>query len=171
VSDPGARAPNGLRLDWAELVVAAVLIAFAAIVAWDAFHMRAGVAAYSRIGPRAFPYGIAAGLLALGVATVLVSLRTPPPEREQDDIRPMLWIVAGLLLQIILLKWAGFSIATGAVFAMTARAFGRGPLWLTYPAGVIFALLLWLFFSQALKLVLPAGPLETFVARAISGAF
>jgi putative tricarboxylic transport membrane protein len=33
-------------------------------------------------------------------------------------------------------------------------------LWFTYPAGVALALSIWLFFNKALRLVLPAGPLE-----------
>ena len=70
----------------------------------------------------------------------------------------MAWIVGGLVAQIALLPYAGFSIATGAVFAATAKAFGRGPLWFTYPVGVIFALAIWLFFAKGLQLVLPAGP-------------
>jgi putative tricarboxylic transport membrane protein len=73
---------------------------------------------------------------------------------------PIAWVVGGLVAQIGLLPYAGFSIATGAVFAATAKAFGRGPLWFTYPIGVTFALSIWLFFSKALQLVLPAGPLE-----------
>ena len=72
----------------------------------------------------------------------------------------MAWIVGGLVAQIVLLPYAGFSIATGAVFAATARAFGRGPLWFTYPVGVVMSLAIWLFFSKGLQLVLPAGPLE-----------
>lgn len=165
----GPAAPAGHRLDRAELVIALALIALGAVVAWDAAHMRTGVAAYSRIGPRAFPYAIAGGLAFLGLATAFLALRTVPSPRHADEIRPMAWIVGGLLLQIALLRPAGFSIATGAVFAMTARGFGRGRLWLTYPLGVVLALAIWLFFSQALQLVLPAGPLEDFAARAVRG--
>ncbi|MGH6922476.1 MAG: tripartite tricarboxylate transporter TctB family protein [Propylenella sp.] len=154
-SEPAERRP-----DWAALFVAAFLIALAAVVAWDVAHMRTGVATYSRIGPRAFPVGIAIGLAGLGVLTAIMAFRARAPELERDEVAPMVWIVGGLVVQIALLPIAGFSIATGAVFAATARAFGRGPLWLTYPAGVAGALAIWLFFSKALKLVLPAGPLE-----------
>jgi putative tricarboxylic transport membrane protein len=64
-------------------------------------------------------------------------------------------------MQMLLLKPAGFSIATGLLFAATARGFGRGPLWLTVPAGVVFALLVWIVFAKGLSLNLPAGPLES----------
>ena len=157
---PGGAHSLQRRPDWAALFIAAFLLALAAVVAWDVAHMRTGVATYSRIGPRAFPYGIAIGLAALGVLTAIQAVRAPGRPAERDEIAPMLWIIGGLVAQIALLPSAGFSIATGAVFAATAKAFGRGPLWMTYPAGVALALAIWLFFNKALQLVLPAGPLE-----------
>jgi putative tricarboxylic transport membrane protein len=159
VSLPDGSEPAERRPDWAALFVAAFLLAIAAVVAWDVAHMRTGVATYSRIGPRAFPIGVALGLAALGVLTAIMAFR-PAPELERDEVAPMAWIVGGLVAQIALLPLAGFSIATGAVFAGTAAAFGRRQLWVTYPAGVAGALAIWLFFSKALKLVLPVGPLE-----------
>jgi putative tricarboxylic transport membrane protein len=148
------------RADRAALVIALLLIAAGAVVAWDVAHMRAGVAAYSRIGPKAFPFAIAAGLVGLGVLTAIQAFREHAPPVERAEWPPMAWIVGGLIVQIVLLPYAGFAIATGAVFAATAKAFGRGLLWFTYPVGVVMSLAIWLFFSKALQLVLPAGPLE-----------
>ena len=73
---------------------------------------------------------------------------------------PMLWIVGGLVLQMLLLKTAGFAIATGLLFAFTARGFGKGPLWFTVPLGIVVSLVIWLIFAGLLNLSLPAGPLE-----------
>ena len=58
------------------------------------------------------------------------------------------------------MKTAGFSIATGLLFAAAARGFGRGPLWMTIPIGIVFSFLVWLVFAKGLQLTLPAGPLE-----------
>jgi putative tricarboxylic transport membrane protein len=168
VTNGGSSASTGLHLDRAELVIALALIALGALVAWDAAHMRSGVAAYSRIGPRAFPYAIAAGLVAIGIATAILALRNAAPIRERDHVLPMAWIIGGLIVQIALLRYAGFAIATGAVFAATAKGFGRGPLWLTYPLGVVFSLAIWLFFAKGLLLVLPGGQLENSAARGIA---
>jgi putative tricarboxylic transport membrane protein len=156
----GAATGKERRPDRAALVIALLLIAIGAAVAWDAAHMRAGAGSYSRIGPTAFPYAIAAGLLVLGLLTAVQALREEPALREQLAYPPIFWIAGGLFAQIALLPYAGFSVATGAVFAATAKAFGRGPLWLTYPIGVAISLVVWLFFSKALQLILPAGPLE-----------
>ena len=82
------------------------------------------------------------------------------PSASPSASAPILWIVGGLVLQLLLLKPAGFSIATGLLFAFTARGFGRGPLWLTIPVGIVFSLAVWLVFARLLMLSLPAGPLE-----------
>lgn len=154
-ADPSAGA------DRAGIVIAFALLVVAGIVAWDASHIAAGAGAFARVGPRAFPYGVAAGLAALGIATFFHALKGTP-ERPHEELPPILWVIGGLLVQIALLPIAGFSIATGAVFAGTARAFGRGPVLLVYIAGVIASLLIWLVFNRGLKLVLPAGYLESF---------
>ena len=133
VTDGDSAASLERRPDWPVRVIALLLIMAGAIVAWDAVHMRRGVAAYSRIGPRAFPYAIAAGLVLLRTMhCVWRSRRDLAEPREHDELTPIAWIIGGLDRAIALLRFAGFSIATGAVFAGTARAFGRGPLWFNY---------------------------------------
>ncbi len=147
------------RPDGAALIIGAALIALAALIF---LQMRAMpvAALYARVGPTTFPYAIAAGLAALGAGTVISALRGGFPPREAERIGPILWIIGGLVAQMILLKTAGFAVATGALFALTARAFGRGPIWLSLPIGIVFALLIWIVFALGLGLSLPAGPLE-----------
>ena len=96
----------------------------------------------------------------LAVGHVVAAFRHGLPEREADRPGPMLWIVGGLVLQMLLLRPAGFSIATGLLFAFTAKGFGKGPLWFTVPLGIVVSLVIWLIFAGLLKLSLPAGPLE-----------
>ncbi len=148
--------------DRAGLVIAAILAALAVLIFWQTRQMPVA-AQYARVGPTTFPYVISGGLLALAIGTLVSALRGKLPPRERDNPAPMLWIVAGLLAQMLLLKTAGFSIATGALFALTARGFGRGPLWLTLPIGVAFALVIWVIFARGLSLSLPAGFLENLV--------
>lgn len=153
---------SGRRPDRAAFVIAALLAAVAVVVAIDTYNLPEGVATYSRIGPRAFPYAIAAGLALLAVTTALDAWRGAFPEREPDDYRPLAWIVGGLVTQLVLISFTGFAFATGAVFAATARAFGYRPLWISYPVGVVLSLAIWLAFAEGLNLVLPAGPPELF---------
>lgn len=147
------------RPDRAALVIAAGLAGLAALVLWDASRLPA-VAAYARIGPKTFPVVVGIGLIVLSLWTVLAARRGDFPEREEQNWPPMAWIVGGLAAQMLLLTTAGFSIATGLLFGATAKAFGKGPLWMTVPIGVGVAFLVWIVFARFLQLSLPAGPLE-----------
>ncbi len=151
--------PDGGRPDKAALVIAAALAVLAGVVFWQTSIMPV-TAQYARVGPTTVPYVVAAGLAALAVGTVVSAFRGGLPARERDDIGPILWIVGGLVAQLVLLKTAGFSIATGALFALTARGFGRGPIWKTFPIGVALAFAIFIVFARGLQLSLPAGPLE-----------
>ena len=150
------------RPDWAALAIAVLLGIAAIVIGWSTATMP-GAANYARIGPTSFPYVIAAVLFVLAVWTAVAALRGEFPRREEQNIAPMVWIVGGLAAQMLLLKVAGFSIATGLLFAATARGFGRGPLWLTIPVGIVLAFVIWIIFARGLQLSLPAGPLERLI--------
>lgn len=150
------------RVDRAGLVIALLLAVVAAVIFFSTRAMPV-TAQYARVGPTTFPYAIAAGLAALAVGTAVSAVRGGFPEREPERLAPVLWIVGGLLAQILALKALGFSIATGLLFALTARGFGRGPLWATVPIGIVFSLVVWIIFARVLQLSLPAGPLERLV--------
>lgn len=158
-----ARPVGKHRPDWAVLGIAAALLALAGIVVWDAAHLSGAVSAYSRVGAAAFPYGISAALAVCGVLTALSAFRGQAAEREVLEFPPLVWVVLGLVAQIVLLGFAGFSIATGFLFALTARGFGGKPLWLTIPIGIVLSFVLYVIFSQGLQLSLPQGPLERLI--------
>ncbi len=145
--------------DRAALVIAALLVVAGIAIAASTARM-GGVAGYSPVGPKTFPYVIAAGLFGLGILTALEAWRGNFPEREHQNFGPMAWIVGGLAVQMLTMKTVGFSIATGLLFAATAMGFGRGPLWKTIPIGIVFAFIIWFIFAKGLQLSLPAGPLE-----------
>lgn len=147
------------RPDWAALAIAVILAVVAAVVVWSTGR-QGGAASYARIGPTTFPYVIAGIFFILAIWTAFEAWRGDFPEREHQEISPILWIVGGLAAQMLLLKIAGFSIATGLLFAATARAFGKGPLWKTIPLGIVLAYVIWVIFARGLSLSLPAGPLE-----------
>ena len=147
------------RRDWAALAIAAFLAVVAGVMLWDSARL-ADLGGYSGVGPATIPRVVAFCLLGLAVWTVAAGLRGDFPERPAQSPQPVLWIVAGLALQLILLKPLGFSIATGILFAFTARAFGKRNLAMTLPIGIVFAFAVWVVFSQLLMLHLPAGPLE-----------
>lgn len=152
-------APAPRRPDWAALAIAVVLAAIGVIIAIDA-HRLGGVAGYARVGPTFFPYVIAGGFGVLALWTAVEAWRGLFPPRERDELGPIVWIVGGLAAQMLLLTTAGFSIATGVLFAATARGFGERRLWLTLPIGIALCFIVWIIFARGLQLSLPAGPLE-----------
>lgn len=159
-TDPARGRP---RPDKAAFAVAVVLAALGALIAWNAAHLNANVAAYSRVGAAAFPYAIAALLFSAALGTAAAAAKGEFPDREPLEFDRLGWILAGLVAQIVLLGFAGFSIATGVLFAFTARGFGGKPLWLTIPIGIVLCFLLYLLFQKGLQLSLPQGPLERLV--------
>lgn len=146
------------RPDAAGLIIAGMLAVIAGVVAWDASHI-ADLQSYARVGPKAFPYAIAGALFLFSILTAVNALQGAP-ERDRDEPLPVLWILGGLAAQLLVIPYTGFSIATGLLFAATAKAFGRGNFLLSLPVGIVLSLFLWILFSKGLTLNLPAGPLE-----------
>lgn len=147
------------RPDGAALFIAVILAVIAVVIIWQMSMMRLPPI-QQRVGPTVFPYAIAIALLLLSIGTLVSALRGSFPAREKTNLAPILWIVSGLLAQIMLLSSAGFAISTGVMFAFTAKGFGRGKLWQTIPIGTVFALIVWFIFARGLQLSLPSGPLE-----------
>ncbi len=152
-------APSGGRPDVAALAIAAGLGVMAGIVFWRTGQMPV-TAQYARVGPTTAPYVVATGLALLAVATAVSAFRGVAAVREIEVRGPMLWIIAGLLAQMLMIKTVGFSIATGVLFALTARGFGYTTFWKSVPVGIAFSGFIYLIFARGLQLSLPAGPLE-----------
>ncbi|SIQ75840.1 putative tricarboxylic transport membrane protein [Rhizobium sp. RU35A] len=147
------------RPEWAAFGIAAILVAIAAVILVDASRLRE-VSGYSPVGPGTVPMAIGVILLLLAGWTVIAAIRGDFPERERQELPPVIWIVGGLAAQMLLLNIAGFSIATGVLFAATAAGFGKRRLWVSLPVGIVLCLVVWLIFAGLLQLSLPAGPIE-----------
>ncbi|WP_411036442.1 tripartite tricarboxylate transporter TctB family protein [Shinella sp. BYT-45] len=147
------------RPDRAAFIIAPVLFVLAAVIWWDAGRL-AEMSNYSRIGPATVPHLVAVGLALLAIWTGFEAWRGDFPEREPIEAKPVIFIVAGLAAQMLLLKTAGFSIATGALFALTAFGFGKRKLWISLPVGIALSFAVYIIFGRLLQLSLPAGPLE-----------
>ncbi|TWF52798.1 tripartite tricarboxylate transporter TctB family protein [Neorhizobium alkalisoli] len=182
------------RPDWAALVIAAILVIIAGVIFFDVSRLR-DVGGYSQVGPATVPDWIAFGLIGLAIWTVFAAFRGDFPEREKQEIKPVVWIVAGLAAQMLLInggvikalsyvhlpsllsaeswEWvtwiltlfSGFSIATGVLFGLTAAGFGAKRIWISIPIAVVICLFIWWLFAVVLQLSLPNGPLEDFVLQ------
>lgn len=163
--------PQGSRRrpNWAAYGIAVGLAVLAAVLLWDAASLSQD-GGYAGVGPADIPRLIAYGLIALAIATVVSAWRDTMPRMPEQNFGPVVWILAGLVLQLLLLQIAGFTLASALLFGFTARAFGRKPLWLTIAVGVGVAFLIYVVFALLLKLSLPAGPPEEFLKSLIRPA-
>ncbi|RTL93517.1 tripartite tricarboxylate transporter TctB family protein [Ancylobacter aquaticus] len=149
--------------DKGRFVIAFALAILSLVVGWDAWRL-SGINTYSAVGPEAFPAIISAGLALLALANAVEAVREGAQDRPRDEIVPMAWVLGGLIGQIVLLAFgAGFAIATGWLFAATAKGFGRGPLWGHFLAGAVMCFIIYAVFAKGLQLALPAGPLERLI--------
>lgn len=152
---------TGRRPDGAAFVIATLLAGLGALLLWESGRIP-DKAGYAGVGPGDVPWLVGIGLLGLAVWTLIAGLTgrvtEAPPAQEKA---PVLWILAGLGLQLVLLKPLGFTIACGVLFACTATAFGKRNPMLTVPVGLVFAFCVYAVFDRILQLKLPAGPVET----------
>ena len=119
---------------------------------------------YDRIGPRTAPYGVALGLLLIGVA-LLVPALGQHPETRPAVAEPLRWRAIGMValggaLFLLFAGRIGFIAAASLQFWLVARAFsGHRPL-RDGAAAVLLAVVVYAAFARGLGLALPVGPLE-----------
>jgi putative tricarboxylic transport membrane protein len=150
----------------AELVLSLGVLALGVFAAVVAFRLpEAG--GYARIGPNFVPKIVAGGLVGTGL-WLLAEVATggwrdavdeDPAARGEHafDVRAFAWVGAGLLAQMALIRHAGFTLASMALFVCVARGFGS-----TRPArdaviGFALGLVVYLFFVRFLNVSLPGG--------------
>jgi putative tricarboxylic transport membrane protein len=149
---------RGLRLG--EAVLAGFILLLGAFVAVETALLRTGPG-YAAIGPKLFPWLVAAGLLLVGVA-LLYEARAGAvahPAGFQLDLPPTLIVTGGLVLQMVLIKPLGFVIATAVLFVAIAYALGSRRVLVNAAIGLVLCALTYVAFTRGLGLVLPAGML------------
>jgi putative tricarboxylic transport membrane protein len=153
---------NRRRPNRAALIIAAVLAAVGMVLIWQGFSIP-DKGGYAGVGSGGLPKFIGGGLLVLALGHVVTARQPGGSDGPVTELVPVLWIIAGLVLQLILLHPLGFSIASGLLFALTAAGFGKRRVTVTLPIGIALSLVIFGVFDQLLKLNLPAGPLERLI--------
>ena len=154
-----ARAP----LDKGELLISLGLIALGTFVIWETRTI-ADPQGYAQIGPRLFPYIVGCGLTLFGAVLAWQAMaggwRNVPVEQahRRPDGSAFVIITAGVLLHMAIIGWAGFIIASTALFVLAARGFGSKRIVRDAVIAVILAIAVFLIFTLALGLSLPKGP-------------
>lgn len=149
---------RGLRLG--EAVLAAFILLLGVFVAVETATLRTGPG-YAAIGPKLFPWLVAAGLLLVGIA-LLYEARAgavAQPAGFDLDLPPTLAVTVGLVLQMVLMRPAGFVIATTVLFVAVAHALGSRRILVNAAVGLVLCAFTYVAFTRGLGLVLPAGML------------
>lgn len=120
---------------------------------------------YAGIGSGAAPKAVGVVLILLALGHVNAGLKTRVLPHNHQNWAAIGWILTGLLLQLFLLKPLGFTLASGLLFACTARAMGYKGLHIALAAGLVLAFVVYGIFDGLLKLNLPAGFIEHLIYR------
>lgn len=151
-----------------ELIVALFVLGLAGVVYWQVSAIPVSPL-YAKVGPTVFPMLTAMGLGALGVALLVSALRggwQPDEEKEHEPDRMALgWVLAGLVLNVLLIGRLGFTIASIVLFVCVARGFGSRRILRDATIAVIFALVAYLGFAKALSINIGAGLIENFIEQ------
>jgi putative tricarboxylic transport membrane protein len=127
---------------------------------------------YSRVGPTVAPTLVWIGLGALGLGLLRFAIRggwQPVEEQEiQPDYPALAWVAAGLLANVLLIKFTGFTIASVIMFTLICRGFGSKRLMRDIGIGFALALIAYFGFSTALRIDIGRGPFEQAVFDAIA---
>lgn len=153
---PAARARREGVAVPGDLLLALGVLGLAAFFAYGALQIRVSPA-YAYIGPRFFPWLVAAGLAACGLGLAWEALRAPRPAREPLDWAALGTVAGCLVAQALLLRPAGFVLASALLFTGTARAFGSRRPARDALLGLLLAGAAYLAFTRLLGLALPAG--------------
>ncbi len=146
-----------------ELLLAVGLLAIGAFILFET-HTIAETTSYSGVGPRLFPYLIGFGLAACGAVLAWQALTGGWRKLPIDDNHAMPdWrafgiISAGVLLQIVVIGWAGFILASAVMFVLIARGYGSRRLLRDALIALVLTTAVFVLFTKALGLNLPAGP-------------
>lgn len=120
-----------------------------------------GSGGYAGLSPRFLPTLVAVGLAACGLGLIISSRRTTPAAAGSpfSGASAVVWLLGGLILHLVLIRWIGFVAAS--VLLMTCAARGHGSRRPLRDALVALALALpvWWLFSRGLGLGLPLFPL------------
>jgi putative tricarboxylic transport membrane protein len=166
---PDLPAENTRRVDWAQYLVCAVLVAVGIFLIVDAVTLTAGFAKVDPVGPRAFPIVIGVVLIALAVVLAVAIPRGSVGEADAgEDVDPDMpgdWRTVGLLVGvfvavIVLVNPLGWVITGTLLFAAAATILGNKHYVRNIAIGLVLALISFYGFYSGLGIPLPAGVLD-----------
>ncbi len=151
-----------LRESRSGLFVGLGIIALAAVLAWQT-SLIPSEAAYAQVGPTVVPWLVTAMLAVLGVALIFETSGERDAAEEPRgalDHRPLMWVIAGLVINVTTITYLGFIIASTALFVCAARGFdSKSPL-RDAAVGLAIAVVVYVGFDRGLGYEIGDGLIE-----------
>ena len=149
-----------------DLLVGLGVVGLGLLTVWQALVIRP-TPVYAEVGAALVPWLVAVLLLALGIGLCASALRGGWSHGLEDmqDPPPVNWrslglLAAALVVQVALIEWLGFVIASTILYVLVCAAFGsRHPL-RDLLIGAAVTLVAYLAFSRLLGVNIGAGVLE-----------
>ena len=171
VEDPTAPAEDSPAVTSArtvEMAVSLLLLAFAALMAFD--NWRTGMG-WASDGPKAgyFPFYLS---IILGAASVY-GLVTAFLNRagadatfvNRDQLRRVLQVFVPTYLFCLVTQWLGLYVASLVLVASFMRFIGRIAWWKSLVTSFIFTVAMFVTFELAFDVIMPKGPIEALLGR------
>jgi len=160
----------GLRPAIGETIIAAGVLLLSGAVFWQTLSIPVSPI-YAKVGPTVVPMITAAGLALLGVLLMISALTGGWQPQEEKEVTPdrsaLMWIALGLVLNVLLIGNAGFTLASVILFVCVARGFGSRAIVRDALIGAAFALIAYFGFAQTLGINIGAGIVESAIERAL----
>ena len=145
------------------------MLALAIVMAWQAWSMPVSPI-YAQVGPTIVPIITALALGMLGILLLVDAVQGGWQPAEEKEVTPdraaLLWI-AGLVLNVLLITTAGFTIASVILFVCVARGFGSKAIVRDALIGAAFALVAYIGFAKTLGINIGSGLVENAIERVI----
>ena len=161
---------GGSAIRFGELAVALGVLALAVVVYWQTQLIPVSPI-YAKVGPTVMPTIAAFGLGVLSLVLIVSEVRggwqseaeraTPP------DYLALLWVVAGLALNVLLIGRVGFTLASIVLFVCVTRGFGSRRILLNAVIAAIFALIAYFGFAKTLGINIGGGLVEEAVEQGV----
>ena len=157
------RAVAGTRA--VDIAVSLLLLAFAALMAWDNWRSGAG---WASDGPKAgyFPFYLS---LLLGAASLFGLVKAvlhrgdDKPFVNRDQLKRVMQVLVPTFLFCLLTQWLGIYVASFLLITGFMRVIGRIAWWKSLLTAFIFAAAMFVTFDVAFDVIMPKGPLEAWL--------
>jgi putative tricarboxylic transport membrane protein len=168
-SDQESRAAR-LRPALGETIIGAGALVLAIVMFWQTMSIPVSPI-YAKVGPTVVPIITALCLGMLGILLLIAALQGGWQPEEESKVTPdrsaLLWVGAGLVLNVLLIVPAGFTLASVILFVCVARGFGSRAIVRDALIGAAFALIAYFGFAKTLGIDIGSGLVENAIERVI----